>query len=44
MLIQIGQAVPLIGIAIQDAASVWDQVLSLGLAGSNPVWHCVQLK
>ena len=33
-----------VGRALQGVASVWDQVLSLGLAGINPVWHGVQLK
>ena len=27
------------GNALQGVASVWDHVSSLGLAGSNPVWH-----
>ena len=37
MLIQIGQVVPSIGRALQSVVSVWDEVWSLGLAGSNPV-------
>ena len=32
-------AVPSIRRTLQNVASVWDQVKSLGLAGSSPVWH-----
>ena len=39
MRIRIGQAVPLIGREILGVALVWDREWSLGLAGSNPVWH-----
>ena len=31
-------AVPLIGRALRGATSVWDHVLSLGLAGRSPAW------
>ena len=35
---------PSIGRSLQGVASVWDQVWSLGLAGSNPMSHWVHLK
>ena len=43
MWILIGQSVPLIGRALRDATSIWDQVWSLGLAGWSPAWRWVQL-
>ena len=34
-----GQIVLLIRRALRGVASIWDKVWSLGLVGSNPMWH-----